>query len=71
VNAGNGQWGGNGYGVNLAGDNSGIWQEAFNSQAPVYGGIGTVGNFGELLSPVQGQLWINLPSWGLLVFEKQ
>jgi len=71
VNAGNGQWGGNGYGVNLAGDNSGTWQEAFNSQAPVYGGIGTVGNFGQSLSPVLGQLWINLPSWGLLVFEKQ
>jgi 1,4-alpha-glucan branching enzyme len=71
VNAGNGQWDGNGYGVNLAGDNSGIWQEAFNSQAPVYGGIGTVGNFGMSLSPIEGQLRINLPGWGVLVFAKQ
>ena len=71
VNAGNGQWSGNQYMVNLAGDNSGNWQEVFNSQAPVYGGIGTVGNFGSTLSPIQGQLLINLPSWGVLVFEKQ
>jgi 1,4-alpha-glucan branching enzyme len=71
VNAGNGQWSGNQYGVSLAGDNSGSWQEVFNSQAPVYGGVGTVGNFGAILSPVAGELWINLPSWGVLVFEKQ
>ncbi len=71
VNAGNGQWSGNQYMVNLAGDNSGNWQEVFNSQAPAYGGIGTVGNFGSTLSPIQGQLPINLPSWGVLVFEKQ
>jgi 1,4-alpha-glucan branching enzyme len=71
VNAGNGQWGGNQYGVSLAGDNSGSWQEIFNSQAPLYGGIGTVGNFGSSLSPMQGELWINLPSWGTLVFAKQ
>jgi len=71
VNAGNGQWSGNQYGVSLAGDNSGSWQEVFNSQAPVYGGVGTVGNFGAVLSPVDGILWINLPSWGVLVFAKQ
>jgi 1,4-alpha-glucan branching enzyme len=71
VNAGNGQWGESEYKVSLAGDNSGSWQEVFNSQAPVYGGIGTVGNFGAFLSPVQGELPINLPSWGVLVFEKQ
>jgi 1,4-alpha-glucan branching enzyme len=71
VNAGNGQWSGNQYGVSLAGDNSGSWQEVFNSQAPVYGGVGTVGNFGATLSPAQGELWINLPSWGVLVFAKQ
>jgi 1,4-alpha-glucan branching enzyme len=57
--------------VSLAGDNSGSWQEVFNSQAPVYGGVGTVGNFGATLSPAQGELWINLPSWGVLVFAKQ
>jgi 1,4-alpha-glucan branching enzyme len=71
VNAGNGQWSGNAYMVSLAGDNSGSWQEVFNSQAPVYGGIGTVGNFGASLTPVEGGLAINLPSWGVLVFEQQ
>jgi len=71
VNAGNGQWDGNQYRVNLAGDNSGSWLEVFNSQAPVYGGIETVGNFGASLLPAAGQLGINLPSWGVLVFQKQ
>jgi 1,4-alpha-glucan branching enzyme len=69
VNAGNGEWDGNQYGVNLAGD-TGVWREAFNSQAPLYGGIGTVGNFGMDLQEANGQLWINLPSWGVLVFQK-
>ncbi len=69
VNAGNGEWDGNQYGVNLAGD-TGAWREAFNSQAPLYGGIGTVGNFGMDLQEANGQLWINLPSWGVLVFIK-
>ncbi len=69
VNAGDGQWSGNQYCVNLAGD-SGIWQEAFNSQAPVYGGIGTVGNPGPGIEAANGQLAINLPSWGVLVFVK-
>ena len=71
VNAGNGQWSGNQYAVNLAGDNSGSWQEVFNSQAPIYGGVGAVGNFGATLSPVAGELWINLPSRAVLVFEGQ
>lgn len=70
VNAGNGQWSGNGYGVSLAGD-SGTWREVFNSQSPVYGGIDTVGNFDVALSAVNGQIWINLPSWSVLVFQKQ
>lgn len=71
VNAGNGQWDGNGYGVNLAGDTSGTWREVLNSQAPVYGGVETVGNYGMALSGASGELWINLPSWGVLVFSKQ
>ena len=69
VNAGNGQWSGNAYGVSLAGD-SGTWREVFNSQAPVYGGIDTVGNFDTVLPAVNGQIWINLPSWSVLVFQK-
>lgn len=70
VNAGNGQWSGYGYGVSLAGD-SGTWREVFNSQAPVYGAIDTVGNFDIDLPAVNGQIWINLPSWSVLVFQKQ
>lgn len=70
VNAGNEQWDGNQYGVTLAGD-AGVWREIFNSQAPVYGGVGTVGNFGMDLQAANGQLWINLPSWGVLVFSRQ
>ncbi len=70
VNAGNGQWSGNGYGVNLAGD-AGTWREVFNSQAPAYGGIDTVGNFDTDLSAVNGQIWINLSSWSVLVFQKE
>ncbi len=69
VNAGNGQWDGNQYQVNLGGD-AGAWQEIFNSQAPVFGGIDTVGNFGAQLRAANGGLWINLPSWGVLVFCK-
>jgi len=69
VNAGDGQWEGNQYAVNLAGD-SGLWQEVFNSQAPVYGGVGTVGNPGPGIEAVNGQLPINLPCWAVLVFAK-
>ncbi len=70
VNASDGQWDGNQYGVNLAGD-GGVWREVFNSQSPAYGAIGTVGNFDMDLQAVNGQLWINLPSWGVLVFRRE
>lgn len=70
VNAGNSQWGSNDYGVNMGGE-SGTWKEIFNSQSPEYGGILTVGNYGVELQVVNGQLWINLPSWGVLMFQKQ
>lgn len=69
AHAGDGQWDGNQYAVNLAGD-TGTWSEVFNSQAPLYGGIGTVGNFGMQLQAANGQIGINLPSWGVLVFSK-
>ncbi|MGA9060716.1 MAG: alpha-amylase family glycosyl hydrolase [Terracidiphilus sp.] len=55
VNAGNGQWDENQYAVNLAGD-GGTWLEVFNSQAPAYGGINTVGNFATNLQAVNGQI---------------
>jgi 1,4-alpha-glucan branching enzyme len=70
VNAGDYQWGSNNYGVNMGGE-SGTWKEIFNSQSPDYGGIFTVGNYRVELTVVNGQLWINLPSWGVLMFQKQ
>jgi 1,4-alpha-glucan branching enzyme len=69
VNAGDGQWDNTQYAVSLAGD-SGSWQEVFNSQAPVYGGINTVGNFGYVLNSGNGLLSINLSSWSVHVFAK-
>ena len=70
VNAGDDQWGESNYGVNMAGQ-SGTWTEIFNSQAPTYGGVNTVGNFGDQISVINNQLWINLPSWSTLIFHKQ
>ena len=70
VNVGDSQWGAGNYGVNMGGE-SGTWVEIFNSQAPVYGGIGTVGNYGSQLQVSNGSLWINLPSWAVLIFHKQ
>jgi len=70
VNPGDGQWGSNQYGVSLSGD-SGTWLEIFNSQAPVYGGINTVGNYGNHLEASDGQIWINLPGWSVLIFARQ
>ncbi len=56
--------------MSLAGD-GGTWLEIFNSQAPVYGGINTVGNYGMFLNSSDGQIWINLPSWSVLIFARQ
>jgi 1,4-alpha-glucan branching enzyme len=70
VNPGDGIWGSNQYGVSLAGD-GGTWLEIFNSQAPVYGGINTVGNYQMYLEASNGQIWINLPSWSMLIFARQ
>jgi len=70
VNPGDGQWVSNQYGVSLSGD-GGTWLETFNSQAPVYGGINTVGNYGMYLQASGGQISINLPSWSVLIFVRQ
>jgi 1,4-alpha-glucan branching enzyme len=70
VNASDAQWSAADYAVNIAGE-SGTWTEIFNSQAPVYGGIGTVGNYADELQIQNNQLWINLPSWSVLIFQKQ
>jgi 1,4-alpha-glucan branching enzyme len=69
VHAGDGQWANGAYAVSLAGD-SGSWQEIFNSQAPIYGGIDTVGNSGSVLNSSNGFLSIGLASWSVHVFAK-
>jgi 1,4-alpha-glucan branching enzyme len=69
VNAGDGEWDNTQYAVGLAGD-SGSWKEIFNSQAPFYGGVNTVGNFGNVLNANNGQLSISLASWSVHVFAK-
>jgi 1,4-alpha-glucan branching enzyme len=69
VNASDSQWSGSEYGVSMGGETGG-WMEIFNSQAPVYGGVNTVGNYGMALNVSGGSLWINLPSWCVLVFAK-
>jgi 1,4-alpha-glucan branching enzyme len=70
VNAGNGQWGSSDYGVNMGGESE-TWTEIFNSQAPAYGGVNTVGNYGFQLQVSGGQLSINLPSWSVLIFSQE
>ena len=58
------------YGVMMDGQ-PGNWEETFNSQAPVYGGFDNSGNFGAILSVGgDGQIWIRLPNWSVLVFRK-
>jgi 1,4-alpha-glucan branching enzyme len=70
VHAGDDQWDNTQYCVSLASD-SGSWEEIFNSQAPVYGGVNTVGNSGYVLNSNNGQLFINLASWSVHIFAKQ
>ena len=70
VNAGDNQWSSHEYDVSLPGDD-GSWQEAFNSQAPTYGGIDTPGNFGFDIQATDNQLPISLPSWSVLVFTRR
>ena len=70
VNAGDGQWDNTQYSVSLAGD-TGSWQEIFNSQAPLYGGVNTVGNPGYVLDSRNGQLSISLASWSVHLFAKR
>jgi 1,4-alpha-glucan branching enzyme len=71
VNVSDNQWSNGGYGV-LMGGESGAWEEIFNSQAPVYGGVNTTGNFGaSLFVAGDGKLYINLPSWSVLMFRKR
>jgi 1,4-alpha-glucan branching enzyme len=70
VNASDAQWDNTQYAVSLNGD-TGTWQEIFNSQAPIYGGINTVGNPGYVLTASNAQLSINLSSWSVHIFAKE
>jgi 1,4-alpha-glucan branching enzyme len=70
VNAGNGQWAFSDYGVNMGGE-GGSWTEIFNSQAPVYGGVNTVGNYGYSIPVMNGQLSINLSCWCVVIFSAE
>jgi len=70
VNAGNGQWRSGDYGVNMGGE-SGSWREIFNSQAPAYGGVNTVGNYGYAIPVTNGQMSMNLSCCSVLIFSAQ
>ncbi|SNS41069.1 1,4-alpha-glucan branching enzyme [Granulicella rosea] len=69
VHAGDGQWSDTSYEVGLDGD-GGTWQEIFNSQAPVYGGVNAVGNPGYRLGANDGRLSVSLASWSVHIFVK-
>jgi 1,4-alpha-glucan branching enzyme len=47
----------------------GLWREAFNSDASIYGG-NNIGNFGADVPSTNGRLQIRIPANGLLVFQK-
>ena len=69
VNVSDKQWAFHDYGVWMAGE-SGSWAEVFNSQAPDYGGLDTTGNFAEQLTVSNSKLFMNVPRWSVLVFQK-
>jgi 1,4-alpha-glucan branching enzyme len=69
VNASDNRWVHQDYGIEMGGE-SGLWREIFNSQAPVYGGLDSMGNFGAALGVSLGRLFINLPSWCVLMFTR-
>jgi 1,4-alpha-glucan branching enzyme len=69
VNAGDGEWRFNDYGVWLTGE-GGQWREIFNSQAPDFDGY-ACGNPGRTIGVAPDQrLYINLPKWSVLMFAK-
>ena len=47
----------------------GNWKEIFNSDAAVYGGA-NVGNDGATVPSSQGQIQVNIPANGVLIFSK-
>jgi 1,4-alpha-glucan branching enzyme len=69
VNVSDRQWAFHDYGVDMGGE-SGSWMEMFSSQAEVYGGTATTGNYRETLVVSNSRLAINLPAWSVLIFQK-
>jgi 1,4-alpha-glucan branching enzyme len=47
----------------------GLWREAFNSDAAIYGG-NNIGNFGADIAVTNGRLQSRIPANGFLVFQK-
>lgn len=70
VNLSDNQWDAPAYGINVGGTGD-HWTEIFNSQAPQYGGWPDSGNyFADLYVGANGQLFIRLPKWSVLIFKK-
>jgi len=53
-----------------AGDTTGHWIEAFNTQAPAYGGFARSGNSGGPFDGSSGTLTSSLPAQSVIVFRK-
>jgi 1,4-alpha-glucan branching enzyme len=71
VNLSDRQWQEDDYGIHMDGE-IGRWEEIFNSQSPQYDGWNDSGNYGrDLQVQADGQLYINLPKWSILIFRKQ
>lgn len=71
VNLSDHQWQDCDYGIHM-GEETGRWEEIFNSQAPQYDGWDGSGNYGyDLQAQRDGKLYVNLPKWSVLVFRKQ
>lgn len=69
VNASGSQWENGEYGVHVGGAGGATFRERFNSQAADYGGWSLSGNAGPGVAARDGKIHINLPKWGVLVFE--
>jgi 1,4-alpha-glucan branching enzyme len=71
VNLSDRQWQEHDYGIHMGGE-TGRWDEIFNSQSPQYYGWNNSGNYGHnLQAQADGNLYINLPKWSVLIFKKQ
>jgi hypothetical protein len=70
VNLSDNQWDQPVYAVRIGGSGD-HWQEIFNSQSPQYGGWNDSGNFlADLVVQADGNFYIRLPKWSVLMFRK-